>query len=102
MPSQTGKFVLQARSSARQRLENIAIILVHGSGAEDREYVLPFARFLIRHGVAILGYDKRGVGGSTGGWNTAAFDDLTGDVLAAFEYLKTATISNTSRLAYLV
>ena len=27
-----------------------AIILVHGSGAEDREYMLPFARFLIRHG----------------------------------------------------
>jgi len=66
-----------------------AIILVHGSGAEDREYMLPFARFLIRHGVSILGYDKRGVGGSTGDWNTASFDDLAGDVVAAFEYLKT-------------
>ncbi|HLH32743.1 MAG TPA: hypothetical protein VKY31_16195, partial [Terriglobia bacterium] len=53
-----------------------AIVLVQGSGAEDREYMLPFARFLIRHGVAILGYDKRGVGGSTGDWNTASFDDL--------------------------
>ena len=66
-----------------------AIILVHGSGAEDREYVLPFARFLIRHGMAVLGYDKRGVGGSTGDWNTASFEDLAGDVVAAFEYLKT-------------
>jgi pimeloyl-ACP methyl ester carboxylesterase len=66
-----------------------AVILVHGSGAEDREYVLPFARFLIRHGIAVLGYDKRGVGGSTGDWNTASFDDLAGDVVAAFEYLKT-------------
>ena len=66
-----------------------AIILVHGSGAEDREYMLPFARFLIRHGVAVLGYDKRGVGGSTGDWNTASFADLAGDVVAAFEYLKT-------------
>ena len=66
-----------------------AIILVHGSGAEDREYMLPFARFLIRHGVAVLGYDKRGVGGSTGDWNKASFDDLAGDVVAAFEYLKT-------------
>ena len=66
-----------------------AIILVHASGAEDREYVLPFARFLIRHGMAVLGYDKRGVGGSTGDWNTASFDDLAGDVVAAFEYLKT-------------
>lgn len=66
-----------------------AIILVHASGAEDREYVLPFARFLIRHGVAIFGYDKRGVGGSTGDWNTASSEDLAGDVVAAFEYLKT-------------
>jgi pimeloyl-ACP methyl ester carboxylesterase len=66
-----------------------AIILVHGSGAENREYMLPFARFLIRHGVAVLGYDKRGVGGSTGDWNTASFDDLAGDVVVAFEYLKT-------------
>ena len=66
-----------------------AIVLVHGSGAEDREYVLPLARSLIPHGIAILGYDKRGVGASTGDWNTASFDDLAGDVVAAVEYLKT-------------
>jgi pimeloyl-ACP methyl ester carboxylesterase len=65
------------------------IILVHASGAEDREYLLPFARFLIRHGIGVLGYDKRGVGGSTGDWRTASFEDLAGDVVAAFEYLKT-------------
>jgi pimeloyl-ACP methyl ester carboxylesterase len=65
-----------------------AIILVHGSGAENREHMLPFARFLIRRGMAVLGYDKRGVGGSTGDWNTASFDDLAGDAVAAFEFLK--------------
>jgi hypothetical protein len=32
---------------------------------------------------------ERGVGESTGDWNTASFDDLAGDVVAAFEYLKT-------------
>jgi alpha/beta superfamily hydrolase len=36
----------------------------------------------------VLGYDKRGVGGSDGDWHTAAFEDLAGDVVAAFEYLK--------------
>ena len=66
-----------------------AIVLVHGSGAENREYVLPFARFLVRHGVAILAYDKRGVGESTGDWNTASYAELAGDVAAAFDYLKT-------------
>jgi alpha-beta hydrolase superfamily lysophospholipase len=65
-----------------------AVILVHGSGAENRAYVLPFARFLVRRGAAVLGYDKRGVGGSTGDWKTASFEDLADDVVAAFEYLK--------------
>jgi pimeloyl-ACP methyl ester carboxylesterase len=39
--------------------------------------------------MAVLGYDKRGVGGSAGDWNTASFDDLAADAVAAFEYLKT-------------
>jgi uncharacterized protein len=66
-----------------------AIVLVHGSGAQKRESMLPWARFLVRRGMAVLGYDKRGVGGSTGDWNTSSFDDLAGDVVAAFEYLTT-------------
>jgi pimeloyl-ACP methyl ester carboxylesterase len=38
--------------------------------------------------MAVLGYDKRGVGRSTGNWKTASFEDLAGDAVAAFEYLK--------------
>jgi pimeloyl-ACP methyl ester carboxylesterase len=66
-----------------------AMILVHGSGPATREQILPFARFLVRHGIAILAYDKRGVNSSTGDWNTASFEDLAADVVSAFEYLKT-------------
>lgn len=65
-----------------------AVILVHGSGPQNREFILPFARFLVRRGIAVLGYDKRGVGGSSGDWNTASFEDLAGDVVAAVDYLK--------------
>jgi hypothetical protein len=39
--------------------------------------------------MAVVGYDKRSVGGSTGDWNTASLADLAPDVVAAFEYLKT-------------
>ena len=78
-----------------------AIILVHGSGPGDRESILPFARFLIRSGVAVLGYDKRGVGGSTGDWNTASFDDLASDVVAAFEYLKRRADIDASQIGLL-
>jgi uncharacterized protein len=66
-----------------------AVVLVHGSGPADREAVLPYARFLVRRGVAVLGYDKRGVGGSTGDWDRATFDDLAVDVVAAAAYMRT-------------
>ena len=36
----------------------------------------------------MLGYDKRGVGASTGDWNAATLDDLADDTVAAFDYLK--------------
>jgi alpha/beta superfamily hydrolase len=75
----------------RTAARHVAIILVHASCAEDREYLLPFARFLVRHGIAVLGYDKRGVGASTGDWKTASFDDLAGDVVAAFRFLSGRT-----------
>jgi pimeloyl-ACP methyl ester carboxylesterase len=78
-----------------------AIILVHGSGAENRESILPFARFFIRRGIAVLGYDKRGVGGSTGDWTTASFDDLAGDAVAAFTYLKTRRDIDASQIGLL-
>ena len=78
-----------------------AIILVHASGAEDREYLLPLAHFLVGHGVAVLGYDKRGVGSSSGDWHTASFDDLAGDVVAAFDYLKTRSDVDASQIGLL-
>jgi pimeloyl-ACP methyl ester carboxylesterase len=74
---------------ARAKQRHPAIILVHGSGPLNREWMLPYARFLIRHGIAVLSYDKRGVGESKGDWKTSSLDDLTGDVVAAFNYLKT-------------
>jgi pimeloyl-ACP methyl ester carboxylesterase len=78
-----------------------AIILVHYSGPANRDSVLPFARFLLRRGIAVLGYDKRGVGASTGDWNVASFDDLAGDAVAAFEYLKTRHDIDAARIGLL-
>jgi hypothetical protein len=78
-----------------------AIVLVHGSGAEDRRYMWPWARFLVRHGVAILGYDKRGVGESTGNWHDASFEDLAGDVVSAVDYLKSRRDIDTAHIGLL-
>jgi len=65
-----------------------AMILVHGSGPEDRNSLLPFILFAARHGIALLAYDKRGVGGSSGDWRSSSFSELADDALAALEFLQ--------------
>ncbi len=72
-----------------------AAVLITGSGAHDRNESLmghrPFlviADHLTRNGVAVLRYDDRGVGGSTGDKMAVTSADLAGDVLAAVGFLK--------------
>ena len=65
-----------------------ALVLIGGTGAADRNTVLPITQFLLAHGVALLGYDQRGVGGSTGDWRTASLNDFAQDVVAAAQVLK--------------
>jgi fermentation-respiration switch protein FrsA (DUF1100 family) len=73
-----------------------AVVLVSGSGPQDRNEELlghkPFlvlADYLTRQGIAVLRYDDRGVGASTGDHNAATSADFAQDALAAVAYLKT-------------
>jgi uncharacterized protein len=73
-----------------------AAILIAGSGPHDRDESLanhrPFlvlADYLTRKGVAVLRYDKRGIGKSTGSADNATTLDLAGDAEAALAFLKT-------------
>lgn len=66
------------------------VVMVGGSGASDRDndtYFPPIRRHLVDAGIAVLSYDKRGVGASTGDWRDATMDDLAGDALAALGFL---------------
>ena len=69
-----------------------AVVLGHGSGAQDRNGAVGNVRFmadhLARHGIAALTYDKRGSGRSTGDWSTASFADLAGDMNAGVRFLR--------------
>src|SRR5262249_60103019 len=73
-----------------------ALILISGSGAQDRDEAL-FERkpFLVladaptRRGIAALRLDDRGGGGSTGATITPPRGDFAGGVLAALHFLKT-------------
>jgi len=66
-----------------------ALVLIHGAGPEPRSASRFMAEVFVRNGIAALIYDKRGVGGSTGDWQTSSFDDLAGDAVAGVQYLLT-------------
>ena len=72
------------------------VVLITGSGPQDRDEAIlghrPFlvlADHLTRQGIAVLRYDDRGVGKSTGTFATATHDDFVTDALAALAWLKT-------------
>lgn len=72
-----------------------AVVLVTGSGPQDRNEELlghrPFlviADYLTRHGIAVLRYDDRGVGKSTGNFAAATSADFANDAEAAFKLLR--------------
>ena len=67
------------------------VVLVGGSGATDRDndtHFPPIRRHLVEAGFAVLSYDKRGVGGSSGDWLDATMDDLASDAAAALDFLR--------------
>lgn len=73
-----------------------AVILISGSGPQDRNEALlghrPFlvlSDHLTRRGIAVLRFDDRGVGESTGNFAVATSRDFSSDVLAGVAYLKT-------------
>ena len=71
-----------------------AAILVTGSGLQNRDEEImghkPFlliADYLTRSGIAVLRYDDRGFGKSTGDVTSATTEDFMEDALCAFGYL---------------
>ncbi|HUP19224.1 MAG TPA: alpha/beta fold hydrolase [Gemmatimonadota bacterium] len=65
-----------------------AIVFLHGSGPEARWASRFLARRMSRAGLAVLIYDKRGVGGSTGSWQDSGFEELAHDAAAAVAFLR--------------
>jgi uncharacterized protein len=82
-----------------------AVLLIAGSGPQDRDESLashrPFlliADSLTRKGIAVLRYDKRGVGKSTGNLDAATTMDLAADAKAALVFLKSRKEIDGSRI----
>ena len=85
-----------------------AMVLVSGSGQQNRDEELmnhrPFwviADYCARHGVAVLRYDDRGMGGSTGEVENATSLDFSYDAEAAFDFLRKQKHIDASRVGIL-
>ncbi|MGD8868531.1 MAG: alpha/beta fold hydrolase [Gemmatimonadales bacterium] len=88
-----------------------AVVLISGSGAQDRNEDTPgpgglklgifraIADTLTRRGIAVLRYDDRGVGGSGGSLATAGLSDLVADVEAAVRYVRARPEIDAARIA---
>ena len=70
-----------------------AVAFVHGSGPTGRAYMPDLQALLVRNGVAVLAYDKRGIGQSAGIYpgespTADAIDILARDAAAAARFLR--------------
>jgi pimeloyl-ACP methyl ester carboxylesterase len=72
-----------------------AVLLIQGSGPGNRDEVVDgrglfpaIADALVRQGVAVLRFDKRGIGKSTGNFDTATTLDFAGDAEAGLAFLR--------------
>jgi uncharacterized protein len=88
-----------------------AIILLHGSGPLTRYSFGPYPHFFTSFGFAVLIYDKRGTGSSTGTLMDASTgmlmdpatyypDDLTKDALAASRFLQNREDLNPKEIGF--
>jgi hypothetical protein len=73
-----------------------AVVLISGSGPNDRDETIlghkPFwvlADYLTRRGIAVLRYDKRGIGESGGDYAHATTLEFAADAVAAVAWLRT-------------
>jgi len=90
-PNQKGKFPV--------------VVLISGSGRHDRDESMmthrPFlvlSDYLTRNNIAVLRYDDRGFGESTGDFSKATTADFAQDVLSAVHYLKSRSDINPDQI----
>lgn len=85
-----------------------AAVLITGSGPQDRnESVAGHKPFLVlsdhltRSGYAVLRYDDRGVGQSSGDYSVATAKDFAADAAAVFSWLQRHPKINPSRIGFI-
>lgn len=98
VPTPAGHTLAGTLTRPRTRGRVPAVVLITGSGPQERDEALPMLRgyrpfrqiadTLSRRGIAVLRLDDRGVGGSTGDFAAATSADFADDIRAALAYLR--------------
>jgi len=87
------------------------VIMVHGSGAQDRDGNISgfnsqifkyIAEFLADKGIASFRYDKRGCGKSEGNFKVAGLSEMVKDACAAIDFISEQTDAIDSNKIYLL
>jgi pimeloyl-ACP methyl ester carboxylesterase len=77
-----------------------ALVFTHGGGAAVREWFWGFGYLMAARGFAVLAFDKRGAGQSSGDWRDASFGDLADDAVAAAKFLQARNDIDATRVGF--
>ncbi len=77
-----------------------AVVFTHGGGPQLREVMWGLGYLYAARGFAVLSYDKRGVGKSTGNWREASFEDLADDAVAGAKFLQSRMEVNPKQIGF--
>jgi pimeloyl-ACP methyl ester carboxylesterase len=77
-----------------------AIVFTHGGGPAVRDWFWGLGYLLAARGFAVLAFDKRGAGQSSGDWVNASFEDLADDAVAGAKFLQARTDIDSKRIGF--
>ena len=94
-----GTLLLPAAKDQRNA-KRPALVFTHGGGPQLRDIMWGLGYLYAARGFAVLSYDKRGVGKSTGNWRAASFEDLADDAVAAAKFLQSRSDINPKQIGF--
>lgn len=107
-PAHTGSVISGTLTIPNGRGPFPAAVLLSVAGPNDRDQSFAghagfhvLADHLTRRGFAVARYDDRGVGGSTGSYFNASWDDLAQDALAVAAYLSALDRIDNTKVGYI-
>lgn len=77
-----------------------ALVFTHGAGPAVREWFWGFGYLMAARGFAVVAFDKRGSGQSSGDWRDASFDDLADDAVSVARFLQARPDIDRTRIGF--